>query len=1081
MNILDIIARSPLVAQAEIERAQENLRFNWELNARPKQLPPTGNWRFWVVRAGRGFGKTRTGAEYVRKLAKGGKHGRLAIIGPTAADVRDVMVEGESGIMSCSPNDFMPLYEPSKRQLTWPNGVIAKLYSGEEPDRLRGPQHSGGWCLAGSTKILMFDGTEKNICDVSAGEYVSTRSGPRKVVKSCLTSLNSPVVLLRLVDGRGIIGTAEHPVWIEGKGFTPIQSISGGMSACAITVSSGAAEHGTSSLTGTTLPTFGCIGRCGNRFTGLLKRASMFTTSTKTRLTSELKTFNCCLSRTIRNITSAKKLRQRGEPWVGSWLSLPQSATPSLAQPLSGSAHFAGRSMEAPLLSRGLFAPTGAWRRLGAEFLGETIGYALDAQSRMPQRKERKSIARSGATQWQPLIDLLRGSRRILSALRVGKYFRAHGQTQSFAVEGVRVSSATIFSVEPYPERLSVYNLTIEGAHEYFANGILTHNCDELSAWEHPEAFTQFKLGFRLGNDLRCVITMTPKPCPVVRELEKQAKDGSGRVVMVLGSTYENRANLSPDFFTDVVSQYEGTRIGRQELDGELLEDTPGALWNTAMIDRARVTEAPPMSRIIISIDPSVTSGEDSDECGLTVCGKGIDGDGYVIADHSAVLSPHEWAMEAIRLYHFHSADAVIAETNNGGDLVGNTILALDPSIPFRKVTASRGKHLRAEPVSALWEQGRAHTVGSYARLEEQMCSMARDGYTGKGSPDRLDSVVHGLTDLMLGPGTAQMFPDFRSKARESEGVSHIYNAASVALKDWWPRYVSAVHGYSSSAHWWCQEPSGRLRIYRELVLQDVTAELFGVEIAKRSRDEADSSRMTPVWLAKESFEKVNGKSTAALIAEGISKTLGESRAFLFVHNDEERHVADARQRYSMIESRLNKMPSGVLNVQSIHGGTGQSGWDIVRELLRWKSDERTAKAEQPDWEHARSLAATDITQFDEYMRGFIRPDEEVLPLLVISDECRALIQAMSGAVRNPNDEGALLTTGSAFVLQSLRIGALASREDRIREPKAEFVGRKLDALPGNASVMSRIIAAERAEVAWAGTNSTEPLSFRRV
>jgi phage terminase large subunit-like protein len=359
---------------------EEALKYRWEIQARPKQLPPPGNWTLWVTMAGRGSGKTRTGAEYIRSLAKKGKHGRIAIIGPTAADVRDVMIEGDSGILACSPPDFMPLYEPSKRQLTWPNGVIGKLYSGEEPDRLRGPQHSAGWC-------------------------------------------------------------------------------------------------------------------------------------------------------------------------------------------------------------------------------------------------------------------------------------------------------------------------------------------DEIAAWDYPEAFTQFKLGFRLGNDLRCVITTTPKPCPIIRELVKQAAAGS-RVVIVRGSTYENRANLAPEFFEDIIRQYEGTRIGRQELDGELLEDTPGALWNTVMLDRTRVKEAPEMSRIVVSIDPSVTSGEDSDECGITVCGKGIDGDGYVLDDLSGVMTPNEWARISIAAYHNWNADCIVAETNNGGDLVGNTIMAIDPSVPFRKVTASRGKHLRAEPISALWEQNRCHLVG---------------------------------------------------------------------------------------------------------------------------------------------------------------------------------------------------------------------------------------------------------------------------------------------------------------------------------------------------------------------------------
>jgi phage terminase large subunit-like protein len=361
---------------------EEALKYRWEIQARPKQLMPQGDWIYFLAMAGRGWGKTRVGAESTRMLAKAGKHRRIAIIGPTASSVRDVMIEGESGILACSPPDFRPVYEPSKRQLTWPNGVIGKCYSGEEPDRIRGENSAAGWL-------------------------------------------------------------------------------------------------------------------------------------------------------------------------------------------------------------------------------------------------------------------------------------------------------------------------------------------DEIAAWEYPDAFTQFKLGFRVKGAIpRCIITSTPKPCPIIRELVNQANDGTGTVVIVRGSTYENRENLSPQFFSEVIRQYEGTRIGRQELDGELLEDTPGALWNTVMLDRTRVKEAPEMSRIVISIDPSVTSGEDSDECGITVCGKGIDGDGYVLDDLSGVMTPNEWARISIAAYHNWNADCIVAETNNGGDLVGNTIMAIDPSVPFRKVTASRGKHLRAEPISALWEQNRCHLVG---------------------------------------------------------------------------------------------------------------------------------------------------------------------------------------------------------------------------------------------------------------------------------------------------------------------------------------------------------------------------------
>lgn len=357
---------------------------------------------------------------------------------------------------------------------------------------------------------------------------------------------------------------------------------------------------------------------------------------------------------------------------------------------------------------------------------------------------------------------------------------------------------------------------------------------------------------------------------------------------------------------------------------------------------------------------------------------------------------------------------------------------------------------------------------------------MAQDRYTGKGSPDRLDAMVHGLTELMLGSGTVQMFPDFRAKHRKNEQPNACHVAEPGQIKGWWPRYVSATHGYASAAHWWCREPSGRLRVYREMVMQDTTPEAFGMAIAERSQQEADAARMVPVWLSDKAFERVQGKSVAALIADGIQRALGQHRSFLFVHNDAERQIHDPGQRFEAIESRLNKMPRGFLNVQPLKGGKDQTGWDVVRELLRWRGDTPERRM-SPDVEYARELARTDHEAFLKYMEQFSNAGAETLPLLLISAECPQLLQAMSGAVRAANDETALAQNGSSYALQSLRIGALASREERIAEPQDEFVGKRLDQLPEGASVMSRMIAAERAEQQWNNTQASEPISFRRV
>jgi predicted phage terminase large subunit-like protein len=399
---------------AQLVNALEN---SWRAKARPNQLAPAGNWSVWLMMGGRGFGKTRSGAEFVLEQVSAG-YRRIALVAATAADIRDVMVEGESGILACSPEWNRPIYEPSKRRLTWPNGALATTFSADEPERLRGPQHDLAWC-------------------------------------------------------------------------------------------------------------------------------------------------------------------------------------------------------------------------------------------------------------------------------------------------------------------------------------------DELGAWRYPEAWDMLMFGLRLGQHPRVVVTTTPRPTRLIRDLlTRESHD----VVVTRGSTYENRANLAPAFFDQVIRKYEGTRLGRQELNAELLEDTPGALWGHGIIDAARQTAAPHLARIVVAIDPAASSGEDADETGIIVVGKDHQGHGYVLADLSGRYQPIEWARIAITAYRAHKADRIVAEVNNGGEMVENTLRMVDANVAFTAVRASRGKVTRAEPASALYEQGRIHHVGTFPQLEDQMTNFTSDfdraaaGY----SPDRVDALVWAVTDLML-------------------------------------------------------------------------------------------------------------------------------------------------------------------------------------------------------------------------------------------------------------------------------------------------------------------------------------------
>jgi phage terminase large subunit-like protein len=406
------------------DEALANL-YDWRFWARAKQIAPINpGWFIWLLLAGRGFGKTRTGAEYIRARVEDGYTGRIHFIGPTTSDVRHVMVEGPSGILEISPPDNRPVYEPSNRRLIWPNGAKGALFSAEEPKRLRGPQ--------------------------------------------C-----------------GLLWADEVASW---------------------------------------------------RFDD-------------------------------------------------------------------------------------------AW---------------------------------------------------------------------NLAMFGLRIRSVS-----------------------------------KGGGFEEPKA----------------VVTTTPRPTDLIKKL--LVTDGC---VYTKGTTYENRDNLAPSFYNTIIKQYEGTRLGRQELLAEILVDTPGALWNLETIDDSRISykefEDIELVRIAVAIDPAVSSKKTSNETGIVAAGVDANGEGYILADRSGIYTPLEWAREAIKLFANLKADRIIAEKNQGGALVEANLRTVSPNIPYVGVHASRGKRARAEPVSALYEQGRVHHVGSFGKLEDQLTVW--DASDGSDSPDRLDALVWVLTYLML-------------------------------------------------------------------------------------------------------------------------------------------------------------------------------------------------------------------------------------------------------------------------------------------------------------------------------------------
>lgn len=404
------------------------LRWHWEFWARPNQKAPEGDWNTWLVLAGRGYGKTRMGSEWIRENVCGSSPlsaspsawGRIALVAETAADARDVMVLGDSGILACHPKEFRPEWSPTNRCLTWPNGAKAWVYNATEPDQLRGPQH--------------------------------------------------------------------HAAWV-----------------------------------------------------------------------------------------------------------------------------------------------------------------------------------------------------------------------------------------------------------------------DELAKFRYmQETWDQLQFGLRLGEHPQALVTTTPRPLPLIKKLM-----GDADTVVTRGATLDNQANLAANTVKQLYERYGGTRLGRQELEGEILNDIPGALWSRDVIDQAREYEVPEdLERIIVAVDPAVSNNEGSDEHGIIVVGLGRDKDGYargyVLEDGSLRGSPEDWSKRAVNLFRKWEADKIVAEKNQGGQMVESTIKTADRSVPVKLVHASRGKVVRAEPISALYEQGRIHHIGRFDQLEDQMCMFSIDNIRNisNGSPDRVDALVWGLTEI---------------------------------------------------------------------------------------------------------------------------------------------------------------------------------------------------------------------------------------------------------------------------------------------------------------------------------------------
>ncbi|MCA1806698.1 MAG: terminase family protein, partial [Actinobacteria bacterium] len=332
-----------------------------------------------------------------------------------------------------------------------------------------------------------------------------------------------------------------------------------------------------------------------------------------------------------------------------------------------------------------------------------------------------------------------------------------------------------------------MYNLEIDGEHNFIANGIVTHNSDEIAAWRYlQETWDMAMFGLRLGQNPKHIITTTPRPVGIIKELvkgavpaEEMGDNSVAEVVITRGSSMDNAANLSPNFIENLMKKYEGTRLGRQEIYAEILDDNPGALFQQSNIDMGRVELLKGTPRaghevtlrytlargddgpnefktvfreIVVAIDPSMSSDLTSDKTGMIVMALDDRNHIYALEDMTGLHTPNDWARIAIEAYHRYNANAVVAEINQGGDLVEHNIRTAEADydyrpLVYRKVRAKRGKWARAEPVGALEEQGRIHHVGDFPKLEDELT-----GYTPghEASPDRLDAYVWGAYHLVV-------------------------------------------------------------------------------------------------------------------------------------------------------------------------------------------------------------------------------------------------------------------------------------------------------------------------------------------
>lgn len=724
-NLLKTLPKTK-IQQAILELTEdeaEYLLYDWELYAREEQLIPAGSWVYWLILAGRGWGKTRTGAETVKEWVK--KYPYVNLIGATADDARDIMIQGESGILASCNRWEKPRYIKSERCLKWPNGAQSLIFTADEPERLRGKQHSKVWCdelcLIADTQITVINGN-KLIQFITNKDYVLTRKGFKRVVKAWKTSDSSKVYTVTFSNGTSLTGTAGHPIFVKGKGFVGLRQL----------------RHGD------------IISHLNNEGYKLCQQ----------------------LNGTVKNGGSGQIIIKTEK---GSCFTEKNGFT-ILGIFLKGMKFIIKITTKKIILSiiSSYYRSLNTLKNICAEqYCGVQKKEVLRQKNNGQKQSLKNLIVLNVKKYFCRMGCALNFVRMSVSQLIAGRQklitnkefvFSVKNNSSLTNIEQQNVVPVFVLRVIEETQKQAVYNFEVEDEHEYYANGVLTHNC----AWRYPESWDQAMFGLRLGDNPQAVITTTPRPTKLIKELAKDA-----RSFVTTGTTYDNKANLATAFLNAIVNKYENTRLGRQELYAEVLDDNPNALFHQSRIDELRVQKAPELKRIGLGIDPSVTSNENSDETGIIIAAVGVDGHGYVLRDASLIATPDGWAKVVTKEGREFNVDIVVAETNNGGDLVeANLRTQKDFNFRFKKVHASRGKAIRAEPVAGLYEQGKIHHVGYFPHLEDQMCDFNPNLDINKKkdkSPDRMDALVWVFWELFkLGePDTTGIIDYYEQKLEQ--------------------------------------------------------------------------------------------------------------------------------------------------------------------------------------------------------------------------------------------------------------------------------------------------------------------------